>query len=134
MKRVITGLIALACIFALFFSEYNVFNTRSQYAKVKDSMTSFGRIRETSDIARQTLESVQKNFDKERTSEIYYGNVERLITVLDNIASISVSGWEPCSAENNFIAVPNAGEGYTAARISLVVDNVEVALNIIDRA
>ena len=133
MRRVITGLIAIALVACFFFSKYNIANIKTRYAQLESALDSFQVTRGSIESTRDALVSAQNIFDRSRTSDIYYGDMDRLLTVLDNIATITVSSWEPYSAEDGFVPVPSSGDKFTAARISLIVEDVDMALGVIDK-
>ena len=132
MRRIVSGVLAAIFVALAVFSKYSLLNAKSQYDKLRNSLLSFNSIKTATESSKRTLSLAKRNFEDNRASDIYFGDIDRLVTVLNNVATISVTGWEPFSAEDGFVAVPSS-TNFTAARISLVVDNIDLALNVIDK-
>ena len=135
MKRLLFALIALGCMAFAIFGPFGALQMVENYFLVENAKNTYENSRRAVDSAKYSLSSAQTAFDKSRSFEISYSDIDRIKEVLDNVATVTVSGITNVDAQQAF-ATQDAytpGSNASAVKMSLVVEDTVSALNVLDK-
>ena len=133
MNKIVMTVVAIVTLaLAILLPKYGMRSSYNTYLKMQSDLSNYNSIKANVDRSQHELSAAQDAFESARQSEIYYGDVERIVSILNNLTMLSVVDTQPYSVENYF--TPAANDMYpTAYKISIVTNNLASTLSIIDR-
>lgn len=135
LKRTIYGVLLVLALYGVFMSRWNVFTTFDKRDSLLDATTRYTMAQSNLEVAKQDFVAAQNEFNSKRTFEIAYSDINRIVTVLNNVAGVTVSAVNVADPEQYFVTGSAWEEGMEAKAISisLVVDDTSSALVVIGR-
>ena len=136
MRKTFIGLIFLCALAA-----FTVFSPKGLNAAI--SVVSAEAAEETKlteyehklGLSRSALLGAVDNFNKIRSFDVYYGDVDKLVQIMKDIGGIEVKVVAVVDPMNNYSEVKwyEAGDEHNAIRLDLVVSDVNTTLSILER-
>lgn len=135
MKRIIAAVLLVVSLVLTFVGPYNIFDAFRNKQLIENVVQEYSSAKASIDGTRREVFSAQAGFEDGRTFNVDYKDVNQLVTVLDNIVSITVASVTAVDAQNYFTQIGEYDESMapTAVTISLVVEDTVSALNVIDK-
>ena len=135
MKRIIYLVLLLGALYAAIMSPYGVLKTKSKIENLSESLRFYVTTKSQVEGSKMSLAEAENNFNSQRTFEIAYSDVSRLVKVLDNVMTVTVSAVNVADPAQYFVPGSAWREGDTpeAVIVALAVDDTVSALRIIDK-
>lgn len=139
MKRIMLCLlIILACAATLLpSSPTSISNAMDQLNQVEGAADSYRMVQGQVNSAVSGINSSRQEFDSNRSFDVYYGDIDQLLSLLNQVVGITVSGVYCVDAQKDFTPTVTYTEGDahvpSAIRVTLIVDDTVNALRILDR-
>ena len=130
IKRILFLLCTAAAIAAVFMSPYNYKQSLDKYNELDSALTHYNEAKANVSKAQSGVETSAREFMSTRKSELYFGDIDKLTTVLNNTVGISVIACEGRDAYHQFAPV-NSVEDASAVCMSLAVEDMSVALRVV---
>lgn len=101
-----------------------------------DISTTYQNTKNRYDNSKRSAITAENDFVSNRDFELYYNDVDGILELLNNVSGITVSEVLQLDATNGFaeIGVYEKGTDVNALRITLVVNNIDIALQSIEKA
>lgn len=133
MKRILLAILAIAALVAVFISPYNINNTLANYRQVNSAVAGYTFAQDNLKNTQVGVNSARDAFSSQRTFEVHFSDVSRIVQLLNGVATIQVSEVMCCDALNQFVPTVMWEEGMSpsAVRITLSVEDTIVALNVL---
>lgn len=135
MKRVIYMVMAVAVVAGVVLSPYSIIKTLSNTKELNTSLRQYVTAKAQLDSSKEFVMQAESDFNQSRTFEIGYYDVSRLVKVLNNVVTITVSSVNEADPRQNFAAGSAWSEGNEsdAIAISLAVEDTASALRILEK-
>lgn len=135
MKKIIYLLLVAASLYAATISPFGIIKTKERFDSLDKTLRQYVTVKSQLEGAKMSVIESQNAFVEGREFEIAYNDVERLLKVLDNVLTVTVSSVNIADPKQYYIAGSNweAGTECQAVIISLAVDDTVAALKVIDR-
>lgn len=135
MKRVILFLIMCAAIAACFLTPFNVLNAIENKENFASALQEYEDARRSATDMNTSLAQAKTVFDSSRTFDVAYNDITRIVEVLRNTASITVSSVNTASPEKYFATggAWSSDVEADAVIISITTDDSAAALRVIDK-
>lgn len=135
MKRIVMLLLAVATVAAAMFSPFSVFQAKTNYDALESAMVTYNNAASTVGVADNQLQSTITEFTQNRNFEIFYGDVDSLVRVLNSVAGINVTATMGCDVTNAYTELGeyNSDVPASAVKLSLIAEDTVTALNVVNR-
>lgn len=135
MKRVVYFLLLVGALYAAVLSPYGVLKTKDRMSTLDTALRSYVTAKSQLEGARMSLQEAEAQFINDRSFEIAYSDITRLMQVLDNVSSVTVSAVNVADPEQNFMigSTWTPGQDAKALVFSLAVDDTVAALRMVGK-
>ncbi len=135
MIRVSHILICLVFLILVLVSPFSVFKTIKNSKKLTSSLQNYSTIKSQLENSKLDVSDAERRFSDQRDFEISYNDVTKLVQVLNNVASVTVTNVITVNPREYFT---NTGEWSEtdkakAVTISLTVEDTVTVLKILDK-
>lgn len=135
MKRILLALLAVAGVVAVIASPFGVLQTKAKYEQFNSVVAGYTFAQDNFKNTQANIDTARDAFIARRTFEVDFGDVSRVVQLLNGVNTIQVSKVMCCDALNQFIQTAEWEERRTpsAVCISLSVENTVAALNVLSK-
>lgn len=134
-RLIVAGLVAIASVALVFVAPNGLPAVKEMYAAEQQSYETYERAQTSLKAAETALTKTVEEYNATRGFDIYYGDIDRIIEVLEGLPGIEIFRVTVVDPMDNFgeRELYQSGCEHSAIKLELAISDISAALTILDK-